>query len=119
MPALRRASIARLSSANKQNIANSAWALALLDDGSQEALDALSKMAQAAASAAPQMTPQGLANTCYGLALRGISCFGFLDGVAMTVVNTSSAWTVESKRMDLPSIAWHGPLQSWGLSTRT
>ena len=69
MPALRRASIARLSSANEQNIANSAWALALLDDGSQEALDALNRFAIAATAAVGQMKPQELANTCYGFAL--------------------------------------------------
>ena len=106
MPALRRAAIARLSSANVQNIANSAWALALLDDGSQEALDALSKMAQAAAAVAPQMTPQELANTCYGLALRLIHCSDFFDGVATAVAKTSSAWTAEEKRMNLPAITW-------------
>ena len=103
MPALRRASIARLSSANVQNIANSAWALALLDDGSQEATDALNRFAIAATAVVGQMKPQELANTCYGFALRGISCSDFLDGVA---TRSSSSWTAEDKRMHLPAILW-------------
>ena len=63
-------------------------------------------MAQAAAAVAPQMTPQELANTCYGLSLRGISCSDFLDGVVSVVAKSSSAWTAVEKRMDLPVIAW-------------
>ena len=109
MPALQRASIARLSSSNKQDIANSAWALALLGDGSQEATDALNRFATAATAVVGQMTPQELANTCYGLALRGITCSDFLDGVATAVAKTSSAWTAENKRMALPVIAWALP----------
>ena len=106
MPALRRASIARLRSSNEQNIANSAWALALLDDGSPEATDALNRFAIAATAVVGQMTPQELANTCYGLALRGIHCVDFLEDVATAVAKTSSAWTAEDKMMDLPAIAW-------------
>ena len=106
MPALRRASIARLSSANKQNIANSAWALALLDDGSQEATEALNKFTTAATAVVGQMTPQQLANICHGFALRGIHCFDFLDGGETTLAKTSSAWTAVEKRMSLPVIAW-------------
>ena len=104
MQSLRRASTARLSSTNEQNIANSARALALLDDGSQEALDALNRFAIAATAVVGQMTPQQLANMCYGFALRGICCSDFLDGVATAVATTSSAWTAESKSMDLPAI---------------
>ena len=106
MPVLRRASIARLSSSNVQNIAKSAWALALLDDGSQEAMDALNRFAIAASAVVGQMTPQQLATTCYGFALHGIHCSDFLDGVAIVVVKTCSAWAAQDKWMDLPAIAW-------------
>ena len=117
IPALRRASIARLNNSNEQNIANSAWALALLDDWSQEATDALNKFTIAATAVVGQMTPQQLANTCYGLAVRGILCFDYLDGVATAVAKNNSAWTTEDKWMGCqPS---HGPLQSSGQSTRT
>ena len=89
----------------------------MLDDGSHEGTDAFNRFAITATAVVDQMTPQQLANTCYGLALRGIRCIDFLEGVATAVAKTSAAWTAEKKRMNLPAIA--GAFAKLGIVDKT
>lgn len=105
VPILRSRAVRTLKAANQQDVANSVWALALLD-GSDEGTGALEAFVPIAAQLSWQMKPQELANTCFGFALRGVQCIRFLDDLADNVLASLKGWSVAERRMSLPVIAW-------------
>ena len=103
---MRQAAVAKLHKGAPQEVANSVWALALLDPSPQEASDALKRLSVVATSLADKMTAQQLANTCLGFALRSVSCPAFLDSVARSVIAHVHSWPSSARSKDLPETLW-------------
>ena len=106
MPHLRQAAVAKLHTGAPQEVANSVWALALLDPSQQEASETLERLSVVATSLADRMTAQGLANTCFGFALRSVACPAFLDAAARSVIAQVHTWPSSARTMGLPEIVW-------------
>lgn len=106
LPLLCQLTLSKLSSANAQDVSSLTWSFSLLDDGSPAARKTLTKLSQVAPAQVGTMNPQGLANTCYGLAFRGIPSTAFLEAVAATVGKGLGKWIANDKAMSLGPITW-------------
>ena len=105
LPELRRAILSRLRTAGEQELSNSLWALALLDE-SKETADALHTLAIAESRILDTMSPQGLCNSCYGLALRNVRCDVFLNALSETLGATAMSWSSAKKVLNFPTVFW-------------